>query len=180
MTEGKKILTWPDPVLKRPARPARPGDPETEAAVAALREAFDPERALGLAAPQLGYPVRAIIVRLGDETKVLLNPEVVERSQELQVDSEACLSLPGVEAEVPRARWVRLRALDEEGREVEVEAEGLEARLLQHEIDHLDGLLYVDHLPAESRREVLRAYQEVRSSSRGSSSPGREGSGFPL
>lgn len=159
------IRTYPDPILRRPSRRADPGSPETQGAIAALREAFDPETALGLAANQVGHAVRAAIVRLGDETKVLLNPEVVERSPELEVDTEGCLSLPGVEAEVPRPKRVVVRAQDEEGREFSLEAEGLEARLLLHEIDHLDGVLYIDHLSAAERREVLKRYEEVRRSS---------------
>jgi len=146
-----------------------------------LREAFDPETALGLAANQIGHPVRVAIVRLGEETKVLLNPEVVERSEELEVESEGCLSLPGVEAEVPRPKRVVVRAQDEEGKELRLEAEGLEARLLLHEIDHLDGILYIDHLSAAERREVLRKYREVRrSSAPASSSPGQGRSRSPL
>lgn len=146
-----------------------------------MREAFDPETALGLAANQIGHPVRVAIVRLGEETKVLLNPEVVERSEELEVESEGCLSLPGVEAEVPRPKRVVVRAQDEEGKELRLEAEGLEARLLLHEIDHLDGILYIDHLSAAERREVLRKYREVRrSSAPASSSPGQGRSRSPL
>lgn len=175
------IRTYPDPILRRPSRRAVPGAPETLEAIAALREAFDPETALGLAANQIGYAVRVAIVRLGDEARVILNPEVVERSPELEVDSEGCLSLPGVEADVPRPVRVTVRAQDEEGREIYLEAEGLEARLLLHEIDHLDGLLYIDHLPAAERKELLRRYEEVRkSSARGSSSPGQVRSRSPL
>ena len=161
--------------MRRPTKRAVPGSPETLEAIAALREAFDPETALGLAANQIGHAVRVAVVRLGEETKVLLNPEVVERSPELEVDSEGCLSLPGVEAEIPRPKRVVVRAQDEEGKEVRLEAEGLEARLLLHEIDHLDGVLYIDHLPAADRKELLRRYEEVRrSSARASSSPGPE------
>ncbi len=175
------IRTYPDPILRRPAKRAEPGSPETLEAIEALKRAFDPETALGLAANQVGYPIRAAIVRLGDEIKVLLNPEVVERSQELEVDSEGCLSLPGVEAEVPRPKRVVVRAQDEEGKEVRLELEGLEARLLLHEIDHLDGMLYIDHLPAAERKKLLKLYQEVRKSSpQGSSSRGQGGSRSPL
>ena len=161
------IKTYPDPILRRPTKRADPGSPETQGAIVALRGAFDPER--------------VAIVRLGEETKVLLNPEVVERSEELEVESEGCLSLPGVEAEVPRPKRVVVRAQDEEGKELRLEAEGLEARLLLHEIDHLDGILYIDHLSAAERREVLRKYREVRrSSGPASSSPGQGRSRSPL
>ncbi len=175
------IRVYPDPALRKRSRRAVPGEPETLAAIAALREAFDPDAALGLAANQLGHSVRVAIVRLGGETRVVLNPEVAERSAEIEVDTEGCLSLPGVEAEVPRPRRVVVRAQDEEGRAIELELEGLEARLLLHEIDHLDGILFIDHLPAAERRELLRRYKEVReSSARASSSPERESSRSPL
>ncbi|MGY4707568.1 peptide deformylase [Candidatus Bipolaricaulota sp. J31] len=175
------IRVYPDPALRKPSRRAAPGEPETLAAIAALREAFDPDAALGLAANQIGHNVRVAIVRLGEETRIILNPEVVERSPDLEVDTEGCLSLPGVEAEVPRPRKVIVRAQDEDGKEIRLELEGLEARLLLHEIDHLDGILFIDHLPADERREVLRRYKEVReSSARASSSPERESSRSPL
>jgi len=166
------IRIYPDPILRRRASPARPGTPETEAAIVALRAEFDPERALGLAGPQ-------VMVNLSEDEapRVLLNPEIVERSPELEVDTEACLSLPGLEAEVARAAWVRVRAQDEGGRDVLLELEGLDARLLQHEVDHLDGILFIDHLPTRERRELLRRYREVRESSApGSSSRERGGS----
>lgn len=175
------IRVYPDPALRKPSKRAVPGEPETLAAVAALREAFDPDAALGLAANQIGHNVRVAIVRLGEETRIILNPEVVERSPDLEVDTEGCLSLPGVEAEVPRPKRVVVRAQDEDGGEIKLDLEGLEARLLLHEIDHLDGILFIDHLPADERREVLRRYKEVReSSTRVSSSPERESSRSPL
>ena len=156
------VKLYPDPHLRRATLPVRPGSPEAAEASAALRKAFHELHALGLAANQIGLPYRVILVRLGDEEKVLLNPVITQRSPELVVDSEACLSLPGVDCDVPRAEWVVLQAQDEQGNPVELKLEGLEARVIQHEIDHVDGLLYVDHLPAEERRSVLRAYKQVR------------------
>ncbi len=156
------IKCYPDPVLRRPAQPVQPGSPEAQTAIAALRQAFREVQALGLAANQIGLPYRVVLVRLGEEEKVLLNPVIVERSPQLVEDWEACLSLPGVDSDVPRAEWVVVRAQDEEGRPVELKLEGLEARVMQHEVDHLDGVLYVDHLPVDERREVLRAYRSAQ------------------
>lgn len=150
---------YPDPALRRPARPVQAGSKEAQEAVERLKEAFNPETALGLAANQIGLPVRVIIVRLDDEIRVLLNPEIVHRTQGLVVEPEGCLSLPGVEAEVARAGQVVVKAQDEEGRPVELELDGLWARLLQHEVDHLDGILFIDHLSSEERRWVLQEYR---------------------
>lgn len=125
----------------------------------ALRAAFGKIEALGLAANQIGLPMRAILVRIGDEERVLLNPQIVERSAELVVSWEGCLSLPGVEAEVPRAKDVLVHAQDETGARVELRLSDLEARVLQHEVDHLDGELYVDLLPKDERRRVLAEFR---------------------
>ncbi len=153
------ILTHPNPILRRPTRSVRPGSAEALAAAGALRTAFAEIEALGLAANQLGLPVRAILVRIGDEERVLLNPTIVTRSAELVVDWEGCLSLPGVEAEVPRAKEVVVQAVDEDGVPVELRLADFEARVLQHEVDHLDGVLYVDLLPKDERRQVLAEFR---------------------
>ncbi|MBC7093485.1 peptide deformylase [Candidatus Bipolaricaulota bacterium] len=156
------VRVYPDPILRRPARPVQPGSDEARLAAASLRRAFAELEALGLAANQIGFPVQVIVVRLGDEDQVLLNPAIVARSAEIEVDSEGCLSIPGVEAEVPRAAEVVVHAMDEEGRPVELTLAELEARLLQHEVDHLNGVLYVDHLPLSERRRILRAFREAQ------------------
>ncbi|MCX7750766.1 MAG: peptide deformylase [Candidatus Bipolaricaulota bacterium] len=156
------ILTYPHPILRRRAKPVAPGSPEARRVAEALRAEFARLAAHGLAANQIGLPIRAILVRLGGEERVLLNPEVVARSAEVEVDWEGCLSLPGVEAEVPRAKEIRVRALGEDGSPVEFSLSDLEARVLQHEVDHLDGVLYVDLLPQGERRRVLAAYRQAR------------------
>lgn len=167
---GRLIRTYPDPVLRRRSRPVEPGGPEAKEAARLLREAFDPATALGLAAPQVGVSARVVLVRLDAEERVLLNPEIKERSQELVVESEGCLSLPGVEAEVARAQEVMIQAQDEEGQPIELRLDGLQARLLQHEVDHLDGVLYIDHLAASDRRRVLREYRAARAAGKGPTS----------
>jgi len=127
-----------------------------------LRAAFGQIEALGLAANQIGLPVRAILARIGDDVRVLFNPQIVQRSEELEVSWEGCLSLPGVEAEVPRAKDVVVRAVDEGGLPVELCLSELEARVLQHEVGHLDGELYVDHLPKGERRRVLAEFRSAQ------------------
>ncbi|MDD5453384.1 MAG: peptide deformylase [Candidatus Bipolaricaulis sp.] len=155
-------MTYPSPILRRPTRPVEPGSREARDVADALRAAFAEIEAHGLAANQIGLPVRAALVRLGDEEWVFFNPEIIARSEELEVEWEGCLSLPGVEAEVPRAKEVVVRALDETGAPVELHLSELEARILQHEVDHLDGELYVDLLPRDERRRVLAEFRAAR------------------
>ena len=115
---------------------------------------------IGLAAPQVGVGLRFAIVDLMPDEKpspiALINPEIVARSQEQATREEGCLSLPGQYAEVTRPARVKVRYLDQTGRGGEIEAEGLLAACLQHEIDHLDGILFVDHLSALKRNMILR------------------------
>ncbi len=156
------IRLYPDPILRRRARPVKPGTPAANQVARHLREAFAQVEGLGLAANQIGELARAILVVLGGEELVLFDPQVVWRSEELEVDSEGCLSLPGVAAEVARPKQIRVRALEETGEPVELALEDLEARLLLHEIDHLDGVLYIDHLSQAERRRVLQEYKAHR------------------
>jgi len=102
--------------------------------------------AAGLAAPQVGVPLRIIVVRMPDEgAKVVINPEVV-RSKGERLATEACFSVPGHYGEVKRAASVTVKGLDQNWKEIRIKADGLVAQALQHEIDHLDGVLYVEHL----------------------------------
>jgi peptide deformylase len=166
------VLTYPNPLLRRPTRSVKPGTAEARAAASALREAFGQIEALGLAANQIGLSVRAMIVRLGDEERVLFNPTITARSEELVVDWEGCLSLPGVEAEVPRAKEVVVQAVDEDGAPVELRLADWPARVLQHEVDHLDGVLYVDLLPKDERRQALAEFRASVEHTERVSSPG--------
>ena len=117
-------------------------------------------RAWRLAAPQIGVSRRVLVygMRDDDEVHVLVNPELVERSEETEVENEGCLSLLGGELSIPVERHVRVRvsATDAAGEPVDYEAEGLEARVIQHEIDHLDGVLIVDRAQNDERKGALR------------------------
>ncbi len=155
------ILIAPDPMLKTRARPVA----EPDAAV--VRELLPRMLAtmyrapgIGLAAPQIGVGLRVTVIDLMPGEKpspiVLVNPEVVATSEELATREEGCLSLPGQYADVTRPAWVRVRYLDEEGARQEIEADGLLAACLQHEIDHLDGILFIDHLSSLKRNMILR------------------------
>ena len=119
---------------------------------------------IGLAATQLGVLHRTLVFRTDPEEPIvaLVNPVLEWTSEELEVAEEGCLSLPGVHVEVERPARVRVRAPDPEGRELTVEAEGLRARVIQHEMDHLDGVLILDHISKQERKEAMRAMREAQ------------------
>ena len=118
---------------------------------------------LGLAAPQLGISQRLLVYRVGPDAPIiaLANPEVEWKSDDEETFEEGCLSIPGVVVDVDRPVHVRVRALDEEGDDRVVEASGLEARVIQHELDHLDGVLILDRTSREQRREAMKALREA-------------------
>jgi peptide deformylase len=117
---------------------------------------------VGLAAPQLGVSQRLLVYRVGPDAPViaLANPEIAWRSDGSETLEEGCLSIPGIQVEVERPVYVRVRGRDEEGDERVVEASGLEARVIQHEMDHLDGVLILDRTSRDQRREAMRALRE--------------------
>jgi peptide deformylase len=155
------ILIAPHPLLKARARPVGPAD---QAAVRDLvPQMFNTmyrAPGIGLAAPQVGHLLRVITIDLMPDDKpaplALINPEIVAQAKELASREEGCLSLPGQYAEVTRPARVKVRYLDPTGARREVEADGLLAACLQHEIDHLDGILFVDHLSALKRNIIMR------------------------
>ena len=119
---------------------------------------------VGLAATQLGVLHRALVFRTDPEEPVtaLVNPVLEWTSDELEIAEEGCLSLPGVHVEVERPAAVRVRGRDGEGEELLIEAEGLRARVIQHEIDHLDGVLILDRISRQARKEAMRAMREAQ------------------
>ncbi|MGC1409439.1 MAG: peptide deformylase [Acetobacteraceae bacterium] len=159
--EPLPILVVPDPILKARARPVGPSDLEqVRKLVPRMFATMYRAPGIGLAAPQIGLGLRFAIVDLMQDEKpspiVLINPEVMARSQEQATREEGCLSLPGQYADVTRPARVTVRYTDAEGVKRQIDAEGLLAACLQHEIDHLDGILFVDHLSALKRNMILR------------------------
>jgi len=155
------IRLVPDPVLRRKARPVGPGDAEAvRTLVPRMLEAMYAAPGIGLAAPQVGVPLRLAVIDLQREGTraplVIINPEIAAASAETETHEEGCLSLPGQYADVTRPRAVTVRFLDAAGERRELAAEALLARCLQHEIDHLDGILFVDRISALKRNIILR------------------------
>jgi peptide deformylase len=159
--ETLPILLVPDPILKSRARPVRADDmARVRDLVPRMFATMYRAPGIGLAAPQVGVGLRFAIVDLMPDEKpapiVLINPEVTASSEEQATREEGCLSLPGQYADVTRPAWVTVRYTDVQGAKRQVEAEGLLAACIQHEIDHLDGILFVDHLSALKRNMILR------------------------
>jgi peptide deformylase len=152
-----------DPVLKSRATPVDRFDDSLRRQVSRMAGIMHDALGVGLAAPQLGISQRLLVYRVGPDAPVtvLANPELEWASGEVEVGEEGCLSIPGVMVDVDRPVYVRVRGLDEEGEERVVEASGLEARVIQHEIDHLDGVLILERTSREERKRALRELREA-------------------
>jgi peptide deformylase len=152
-----------DPALRAKALPVERFDESLAHEVERMGELMHDALGVGLAATQLGVLHRVLVYRAypEDPLTALVNPVIEWRSDELEAAEEGCLSLPGVHVEVERAARVRVRAQDAAGAELEIEAEGLPARVIQHEVDHLDGILIIDRIPREARKEAMRAMREA-------------------
>lgn len=162
MLGREAIRLWGDPVLRAPAAPVRVFDGGLAAEANRLVTLLDAAGGAGLAAPQAGRLCRLFVYhRPGDDGSgsavVVVNPEIVARSSELSTFAEGCLSMPGLYAEVTRPSAVTMRAQDLDGATLTIDAEGPHASLLQHELDHLDGVLLPDRLIGDERRRYLRA-----------------------
>ena len=142
---AQKILKFPNPKLRLKAKPVKKLTPTIIKLIDEMIETMHAAPGVGLAAPQVGKSLRVFVVDVGPGPIALVNPELLEKSG-LQTFTEGCLSLPGVEAPVDRAALVRVRGLDRDGEEIVVTAEGLLATVFQHEIDHLDGFVFIDRV----------------------------------
>lgn len=153
-----------DPVLRAVAVPVERFDEDLLQETESMGRLMHDALGVGLAATQLGILHRVLVYQayVDDPLTVLVNPEIEWESEEREIGEEGCLSLPGVHVEVERAAAVRVRARDAAGKLLEVEAEGLEARVIQHEIDHLDGVLVLDRISKEARKEAMRAMREAQ------------------
>ena len=164
----RPILRYGEPVLHRKAAPVEALTPEIDALIDDMRDTMHAAAGVGLAAPQIGESLRICLVDLSagrrpDQLLVLINPELMT-SAGLQLKEEGCLSVPGIEATVARPQTVAVRALDRDGEAREIVAEGLLARALQHEIDHLNGILFLDRLRPVYRWALLRRIGRLRRS----------------
>jgi peptide deformylase len=157
-----QVRKFGDPVLKSPASPVERFDAELGAEVERMVAIMRDGMGVGLAATQLGILRRVLVFQAGPDAPptALVNPEIEWTSDDAATAEEGCLSLPGVVVEVERALHARVTGSDEGGDPISIEASGLEARVLQHEIDHLDGTLVLDRTDREQRKGALRALRE--------------------
>jgi peptide deformylase len=154
-----EICTLPDQVLRRKARKVSSIDGSIQKLIDDMIDTMRANSGVGLAAPQVGVPLRIAVIEMpGEEVITLINPRIVKRQGERVVD-EACLSVPGYQGEIKRSAIVKVKAQDRRGREIRVKGEGLLAQALEHETDHLDGTLYIDHV--ESPDKLRRLDREL-------------------
>jgi peptide deformylase len=157
-----QIRTLPDPILRQKAKRVRKIDDSVQKLIDDMIDTVraDPNRA-GLAAPQVGVLLRIAVIELPEQELItLINPEIVEKKGERMVQ-EGCLSIPGYLAEIKRAVTVKVKAQDRFGKQFRLKAQGLLAQALEQEIEHLDGVLYIDHLESSEKLFKVEAVQEA-------------------
>ena len=163
----REIVTYPAEILKRPTQKVDVIDREIEALVRDMFDTMYHAEGVGLAANQIGVPLRVMVIDTTpkedapDLKLVLINPEVVSSEGRIKY-KEGCLSFPGLTVEVERAERVRVKALNEHGEELEVQLEGFPAIVLQHEMDHLEGITFIDRLKGWRRRIALEKYRKLQ------------------
>ena len=158
------IRQFGDPVLRTKARPIDRFDGELREEIERMGQLMEDAIGVGLAATQVGVVHRLLVYRVQQDAELaaLINPEVEWSGRDTESMEEGCLSLPGVLVDVDRPIHVRVRALDENGEPIVIEASGLEARVIQHEIDHLDGVLILDRTSREQRKDAMRILREAQ------------------
>ncbi len=154
-----RIRQFGDPTLRRPAEPVTEIDAEVRAICATMVEAMLRANGAGLAAPQIGISKRIIVLDVEGQFHVLINPELVLVEGETEELSEGCLSLPGVSAPVTRGSRATIAGTTLDGERIEITGEGLLARAIQHEMDHLNGHLFIDHLTPARRKSAVQEYK---------------------
>lgn len=162
----KPLIILPDPLLRQVSQPIERIDGDMQKLADDMLETMYDAPGIGLAAIQVGIPRRMLVIDVSREGEpkeplVFINPEIVTSSDERSVYEEGCLSIPDYYAEVERPARVTVTSLDREGREITTEAEGLLATCLQHEIDHLNGILFIDHISRLKREMVIKKFTKA-------------------
>jgi len=170
----RNVVLYPDERLRKKCRRVKEVNDEVLQLIEDMAETMYSAHGVGLAAPQIGVNRRIIVFhayQAEDDPRArlmgIVNPEIVERGPSSEFGEEGCLSIPGIRADVLRPTEVVIEGLDHEGDEILVELTEFEARVCQHEIDHLDGVLFTDHLDGLTREVLLRQYEEVQANQKG-------------
>ena len=154
------VRLYGDPILRTVAEPVTSVTDEIKKIIADMTETMWHQVGVGLAAPQVGISLRILVMDDGKRgARTLLNPSITDRRGSV-VEEEGCLSIPGVFADVERSKWIAVSALDENGDHISFNAQGLQAKVIQHEIDHLDGVLFIDRLPPVTRDRIKKRIQK--------------------
>ncbi len=143
----RPIVLLGDPILRQKAKRITRFDPSIQQLIDDMIETMRAAPGTGLAAPQVGVPLRVVVIEVDEQVTVLCNPEITELQGEYEPE-EGCLSIPGYVANVKRALKVTVKARNRRGKEIKIKADGLLAHAIQHEVDHLDGILFIDRLPS--------------------------------
>ncbi|MDR3172682.1 MAG: peptide deformylase [Treponema sp.] len=157
------ILTLGNELLRGKAEPVNKIDDEIRETAEKMIDALHDGKGVGLAGPQVGLMKRIFVIHVEeDEPRVFINPSIIATSEETVKYEEGCLSIPGVWADVVRPRALRVQAWNERGRPFTLEADGILARVILHEYDHLEGVLFIDRLPSQKRERLLAKMKKVR------------------
>ena len=161
------ILTLPDPQLRKKAKPVERVDDELRRLMDDMLATMYDAPGIGLAAPQIGISRRLIVMDPAKEEApkaplIMVNPEILDRSKEMRIHEEGCLSIPDFTAEIERPAKTRVAYIDQEGKSQEAELEGIWSTLVQHEIDHLNGVLFIDYLSRLKRDMVVRKFTKQK------------------
>lgn len=165
----KPLIILPDPVLRQASKPIERVDDELKRLADDMLETMYDAPGIGLAAIQIGVPRRMLVIDVAREgedkqPQVFINPEILKSSEERSVYEEGCLSIPDYYAEVERPAVIKLKYLDRDGKEQTIDADGLLATCLQHEIDHLNGVLFIDHISRLKREMVIKKFTKAAKS----------------
>jgi peptide deformylase len=156
-----QIRTLPDPVLRQKAKRVTKVDDSIQKLIDDMIDTLRANSGVGLSAPQIGVPLRIAVIEVpGEEVITLINPGVINREGE-RVLGEACLSVPGYHGEIKRSLIVKVKAQDRQGKEIRLKGEDLLAQVLEHETDHLNGTLYIDHIESPEKLFKVEAVQEM-------------------
>ncbi|WP_461246171.1 peptide deformylase [Treponema sp. R6D11] len=156
-----KIITLGDELLRQKAKKIDKIDEDMLNIAYKMLEIIKRDKGVGLAGPQIGFMKRIFVVHVeGDEERIFINPSILETSHATSKYEEGCLSVPGIYANVIRSESIKLQAWNEKGRPFTMEAGGLLARVILHEYDHLEGVLFLDHVPEKTRENLLAKYEK--------------------